>query len=411
MSWEPELDELRRRTELAKAMGGPDKVARQHEFGKLTVRERVERLVDDGTFDEIGTVAGVGHVRRRGGAAWASRRRTSCAASPRSTAGPVVVSGDDFTVRGGSADASIGAKRNHAEGLALELRLPHIRLVDGMGGGGSVKTIEKVGRTPDLADARVGDDPGSPLGRPVGVARARIGGRHRRRPGHDEPLLGDREGHRADDDRRARARRLRDARAALRQERARRQPRPRHERRHRRRGRVRGRSVRAGSPLPVVPADVGGRAAAPCGRAPTTPSAAKTRCCRSCRATRVTSTRCARSSRRWSIATTDGTSSFFEIGRQWGKSIIGGLARFDGWPVALFAEDPYVYGGAWTASSSQKVTRAHRPRQHVPPAARPPRRLPGLPHRSAGRAGGARSATARARWPRSARARRRTARW
>jgi hypothetical protein len=53
----------------------------------------------------------------------------------------------------------------------------------------------------------------------------------------------------------------------------------------------------------------------------------------------------------------DGTSSFFEIGRQWGKSIIGGLARFDGWPVALFAEDPYIYGGAWTASSSQKVTR------------------------------------------------------
>ena len=64
-----------------------------------------------------------------------------------------------------------------------------------------------------------------------------------------------------------------------------------------------------------------------------------------------------RSSRRSSIARADGTSSFFEIGRQWGKSIICGLARFDGWPVALFAEDPYIYGGAWTASSSQKVTR------------------------------------------------------
>ena len=38
-------------------------------------------------------------------------------------------------------------KRNNAEGLALELRLPHVRLVDGMGGGGSVKTIETVGRT------------------------------------------------------------------------------------------------------------------------------------------------------------------------------------------------------------------------------------------------------------------------
>ena len=46
---------------------------------------------------------------------------------------PVILSGDDFTVRGGSADASIAGKRRQAEGLAAELRLPHIRLVDGMG--------------------------------------------------------------------------------------------------------------------------------------------------------------------------------------------------------------------------------------------------------------------------------------
>ena len=38
-------------------------------------------------------------------------------------------------------------KRTQSEGLAFELRLPHIRLVDGMGGGGSVKTIEMAGRT------------------------------------------------------------------------------------------------------------------------------------------------------------------------------------------------------------------------------------------------------------------------
>mgnify|MGYP001989075044 CR=1 FL=1 len=53
----------------------------------------------------------------------------------------LIVSGDDFTVRGGSADASISAKRNQAEGLAHELRVPHLRLVDGMGGGGSVKRM------------------------------------------------------------------------------------------------------------------------------------------------------------------------------------------------------------------------------------------------------------------------------
>ena len=55
---------------------------------------------------------------------------------------PVVVGGDDFTVRGGAADASIFQKQVHAERMAHELRLPIVRLVDGSGGGGSVKTLE-----------------------------------------------------------------------------------------------------------------------------------------------------------------------------------------------------------------------------------------------------------------------------
>ena len=45
---------------------------------------------------------------------------------------PVILSGDDFTVRGGSADASIKAKRNASENMAFELQLPHIRLIDGI---------------------------------------------------------------------------------------------------------------------------------------------------------------------------------------------------------------------------------------------------------------------------------------
>jgi len=49
--------------------------------------------------------------------------------------------------------------------------------------------------------------------------------------------------------------------------------------------------------------------------------------------------------------------SFFEIGRQWGRSIITGFARLDGWPVAVLASDPYHYGGGWTADASLKITR------------------------------------------------------
>ncbi|MCP3990849.1 MAG: methylmalonyl-CoA carboxyltransferase, partial [Actinomycetia bacterium] len=53
----------------------------------------------------------------------------------------------------------------------------------------------------------------------------------------------------------------------------------------------------------------------------------------------------------------DGKCSFFEIGRNWGRSVVGGLARLDGWPVAIFTEDPKIYGGAWTADGSQKLIR------------------------------------------------------
>ncbi|MEG3599713.1 MAG: carboxyl transferase domain-containing protein, partial [Actinomycetota bacterium] len=49
--------------------------------------------------------------------------------------------------------------------------------------------------------------------------------------------------------------------------------------------------------------------------------------------------------------------SFFEIGRDWGTSIIGGLARLDGVAVAIYAENPMMYGGGWTADSCRKLTR------------------------------------------------------
>ena len=58
-----------------------------------------------------------------------------------------VVQGDDFTVRGGAADAAIWQKMVYAERMAHDLRLPLVRLVDGTGGGGSVKSLEEMGFT------------------------------------------------------------------------------------------------------------------------------------------------------------------------------------------------------------------------------------------------------------------------
>ena len=58
MSWQRELDELRERERMAREMGGPDKVQRQHDGGRLTVRERIDKLVDRGSFHEVGAIAG-----------------------------------------------------------------------------------------------------------------------------------------------------------------------------------------------------------------------------------------------------------------------------------------------------------------------------------------------------------------
>src|SRR5260370_17746433 len=66
MSWQPEIDELRRREEMARRMGGPDKIKRQHDGGKLTVRERIERLLDPGSFHEIGAIAGKAQYDEQG---------------------------------------------------------------------------------------------------------------------------------------------------------------------------------------------------------------------------------------------------------------------------------------------------------------------------------------------------------
>jgi acetyl-CoA carboxylase carboxyltransferase component len=49
--------------------------------------------------------------------------------------------------------------------------------------------------------------------------------------------------------------------------------------------------------------------------------------------------------------------SFFEMGRAFGRPVVTGLARLDGWPVAVMASDTCHYAGCWTADASQKVTR------------------------------------------------------
>src|SRR6266481_6565482 len=145
MSWQSEMDELRRRESMAEELGGAERVKRQHDGGRMTIRERLARLVDPDTFHEVGKIAGKATYD-------ADNELESLTPSnfvfgrARVDGRPVVVGGDDFTVRGGSADATIKEKHLQCETMAHELRLPLIRLVEGSGGGGSVKTIETTGR-------------------------------------------------------------------------------------------------------------------------------------------------------------------------------------------------------------------------------------------------------------------------
>ncbi|WP_407192490.1 acyl-CoA carboxylase subunit beta [Bradyrhizobium sp. STM 3566] len=144
MNWKPELDELARREAFAREMGGVDKVKRQHDQGRLTVRERIDKLIDKGSFHEIGAVAGIGEYDSSGDLK--KLTPANCVFGRARVDGrTVVVVGDDFTVRGGSADASISAKPLMAEEMAHDFRLPIIRIIEGSGGGGSVRTIETKG--------------------------------------------------------------------------------------------------------------------------------------------------------------------------------------------------------------------------------------------------------------------------
>lgn len=146
MSWRKDIEELRRREALAEEMGGEERVARQKGSGKLTARERVDALLDRDSFHETGKIAGRA-------AYGADNEMTSFLPTPFVVGRgliegrPVCVQADDFSVRGGAADAGIWQKLVFAEQMANEYRMPLIRMVDGTGGGGSVKMLEKDPRT------------------------------------------------------------------------------------------------------------------------------------------------------------------------------------------------------------------------------------------------------------------------
>jgi len=352
MSWQPELEELRQREKLARAMGGPDKVQRQHAGNRLTVRERIDGLVDPMSFHEIGAIAGTAAYDAAGNLT--EFTPSNCVMGRAEINGrPVVVVGDDFTVRGGSADASIREKPLMAERMASDLHLPIIRIIEGSGGGGSVKTIETTGRANlpggvggtmgyHYATANLSAVPvvALGLGSVAGLGAARLAASHysvmtkntsamfvagppvvaRLGETLDKQALGGWEiqtksgavDHAVDSEEEAFA----CARRFL--------------------------SYLPGSVHQVAPR--GPQSDDPNRREEMLFSA-------------IPRDRRKIYKMRPIVEALVDQGTFFETGRMFGRPIITGLARIDGLPVAVLASDPYFYGGSWTADACQKIVR------------------------------------------------------
>ncbi len=349
MTWQPELDEIRRREALAERMGGVERVERQHHFGKLTVRERVDKMADPGSFWEFGKLAGKATYDDDGELADFTPANYVWGLAE-IDGRPVVLSGDDFTVRGGSNDAAIPAKRTESEQIAVEMRLPHVRLIDGMGGGGSVKTIEQAGRTyiPVMTEwATVVDQLSvSPsvalgLGSVAGAAAARMA------TSHYSVIV-------------AETAQMMIAGPALVEQAGLGSPTKEalgHARIHTSNGAIDDvvgsedeAFARAAQFLSYLPSNVDELAEVvdwddDPGRRDDWLIEAVPRDPRQAYDMRAI------------VESVVDEGSLFEIGARWGTSIIGGLARLDGVPVAVYAEDPRIYGGGWTADACRKLTR------------------------------------------------------
>ncbi len=350
MSWEAEIEELRRREALGRVMGGPEKIARHHNQGKLTVRERIDRLIDPDSLHELGTIAG--KVEYGKGDEMSSFSPTNFIFGRAHINGRmVVIAGDDFTVRGGANDAAIGEKAMMSEQMARDLRLPIVRLIDGTGGGGSVKNIETKGHTllpgydgrkwkymvDNLATVPVVS---LALGSTAGLGSARVTASHYSvivrdtaqmfvagppvvvHVGEDleKNELGGSKIHTrngaVDDEAESEDEAFEMARRFL-------------------------------SYLPDNVHDLPPRGDASDSVDRRDPWLIEA----------VPRDRRKVYDMRRILGSVLDRDSFFEIGRKWGRGIITGFARLDGWPVAVMASDPFHHGGCWTADVSQKVTR------------------------------------------------------
>lgn len=156
MSWDEEVRGIEERRRLALEQGGEEAVERQHAAGRLTIRERIDCLVDAGSFREQGPISG--HSERDADGKLISFTAANYVLGlARIDGRPVVVGGEDFTLKGGSPSPAGLRKSVFSEDLALRYRIPLVRFLEG--GGGSVPTPAKGQSAPPPSAAPVNAPP------------------------------------------------------------------------------------------------------------------------------------------------------------------------------------------------------------------------------------------------------------
>lgn len=142
--WGPMLDQLGKRVEIARSMGGEEKLAKHRARGALNARERIEALLDPGSFRELGTLTatlvGPGEKPAPADAFPAGYGRIE--------GRPVLVGAEDFTVMGGSIGLAAADKRYRLCQLAAQERVPLLFVLEGAGHR-MTNALKGHGRTPN----------------------------------------------------------------------------------------------------------------------------------------------------------------------------------------------------------------------------------------------------------------------
>jgi acetyl-CoA carboxylase carboxyltransferase component len=126
------VEDLHERREQAQLGGGEEKIARQHEQGKLTARERLALLIDDGTFTELGIHARP-HFSQRAMEGKEAPADGVITGYGKVDGRLVAVAAYDFTVMAGSMGMTGELKVARLRELALTKRIPMVWLLDSAG--------------------------------------------------------------------------------------------------------------------------------------------------------------------------------------------------------------------------------------------------------------------------------------